>query len=377
MSATRLTVTALLWLALVLPARPAPPPLLWFYSEGCQSCEDVRAVIDDVAITYTNALTIERLPITDLDNYRRLMAIEAEYEVTRSHPMSVYVGGRAFLGHHEILADLEHSLPDILAKALEQVADPPAPPVEAGPARTAEFAHVNPLLVALAGLADGVNPCAFATVVFLVSVLASRRFTRPALLAAGLTFSAGVFTAYFLIGCGVFGGLYALRGFAALADLFYWGLIVLLCVLGLVSLRDARVFARTGRAADVALRLPDRSRHLIHRILRTRVATTWWFTGSFVAGLVVSVLEVVCTGQIYFPTIMVMVQGEATRGAGLRYLVLYNIMFILPLVAVVILFAGGIHLETFLKLSKRSVVWTKVLMAVFMFTLALALVLLH
>ena len=56
---------------------------------------------------------------------------------------------------------------------------------------------------------------------------------------------------------------------------------------------------------------------------------------------------------------------------------LYNIMFIPPLVAVVILFAGGIHLETFLKLSKRSVVWTKVLMAVFMFTLALALVLLR
>ena len=58
---------------------------------------------------------------------------------------------------------------------------------------------------------------------------------------------------------------------------------------------------------------------------------------TFVTGEVISVIELACTGQVYLPTILfVLGMPEVQMQAGM-YLVLYNLMFILPLVAVFLL----------------------------------------
>ena len=56
--------------------------------------------------------------------------------------------------------------------------------------------------------------------------------------------------------------------------------------------------------------------------------------GALVIGFAISALELVCTGQVYLPTITFVMGVEGMRGHALAYLILYNLMFIVPLLVV-------------------------------------------
>jgi len=58
-----------------------------------------------------------------------------------------------------------------------------------------------------AGLLDGINPCAFSTMLFFLSFMALKRKDQRSLLWVGLAFIVSVFIAYFLIGLGLLGAL--------------------------------------------------------------------------------------------------------------------------------------------------------------------------
>jgi len=94
----------------------------------------------------------------------------------------------------------------------------------------------------------------------------------------------------------------------------------------------------------------------------------------FLAGLGISALEVVCTGQMYLPTLMVMTQQASTRMTGMGWLLLYNIMFILPLLGVLALCLAGLKVERLLGVSKAAVVWSKWVMAFIFFGLGTAMI---
>jgi cytochrome c biogenesis protein CcdA len=59
---------------------------------------------------------------------------------------------------------------------------------------------------------------------------------------------------------------------------------------------------------------------------------------TFITGVVISIIELACTGQVYLPTILFVLGVPELRLQAGVYLVLYNLMFVLPLVVV---FLGG------------------------------------
>jgi len=63
--------------------------------------------------------------------------------------------------------------------------------------------------------------------------------------------------------------------------------------------------------------------------------------GAFVTGIIISFLELACTGQIYLPTIVFVSSMPEMRVRAISYLVLYNFLFILPLVVVFVLVYYG------------------------------------
>jgi hypothetical protein len=58
---------------------------------------------------------------------------------------------------------------------------------------------------------------------------------------------------------------------------------------------------------------------------------------TFVAGAAISVIEVACSGQVYLPTILFVLGVPGLRVRAGLYLLLYNLMFVLPLVVVFLL----------------------------------------
>ena len=75
--------------------------------------------------------------------------------------------------------------------------------------------------VLIAGLIDGINPCAFATIIFLVSYLTFLGKKSREILLYGIIFTFGVFIAYLLAGMGLMAGLRQLSGFPMITKGIY------------------------------------------------------------------------------------------------------------------------------------------------------------
>ena len=119
----------------------------------------------------------------------------------------------------------------------------------------------------IAGLIDGLNPCAFATIVFLVSYLSFLGKQSKEILTYGLIFTSGVFIAYILAGMGLMAGFRQLSGFPMITKGIYLVIGTFAIVLGIISFYDYILFRR-GQIAKMKLQLPMALKKKIHGIIR-------------------------------------------------------------------------------------------------------------
>jgi cytochrome c biogenesis protein CcdA len=207
-----------------------------------------------------------------------------------------------------------------------------------------------------------VNPCAFAAIIFLVTLLAVSGRSRRDIVVMGSLFAATVFVVYLLVGFGAMSALRQLTAFAAVSAAIRWGMVAVLVVLAALSFVDARR-ASAGAANEMILTLPGGIRQRMHHHMRRGVRTGSVVLGTVVMGGLVSIFELACTGQIYLPTIVYVIQRESL-GSGLGYLVLYNIGFILPLCVVFGLYLVGTDRARITGFFTRNVVRIKVLLGI-------------
>ena len=80
----------------------------------------------------------------------------------------------------------------------------------------------------------------------------------------------------------------------------------------------------------MTLALPKSVKARIHRVIRAGLRTRNLLIGSITVGFLVSVLESLCTGQVYLPTILFVTRLPDLRTRAIGFLLLYNVMFILP-----------------------------------------------
>ena len=231
-----------------------------------------------------------------------------------------------------------------------------------------------------AGLIDGVNPCAFTVLVFFISFLTSVGYKRKELLFLGITFILAVFVTYILIGLGLFKFIQSLEIFSFLSKIIYLAIAGLAVILGIYSLYDWYIYQKTKNPEEIKLRLPDFIKRKTQKIIQDasrnkEKARLELVLTVFLSGFLVSLLESICTGQTYVPTIAYVLKTPDLRAQAFFYLVLYNLMFITPLV--IILFAGlrGVSSEIFAKITKKHLGAVKLLTALLFFCLAILLIL--
>jgi hypothetical protein len=249
------------------------------------------------------------------------------------------------------------------------------PPVEVDAAllekRMRSFALPAVLVL---GLSDGLNPCAISTLVFFVSLLAVARVRGRGLLLMGISFGLATFVTYTAIGFGLLKGLQLLTGFEYVRFGVEAAMMAALGVLAFLSFRDAYRFRMSGRPGDVTLQVPERIKQRMHWVMRKGVAGSSLVFGGLLVGSAVTVLESVCTGQLYVPTLIFIIK-DSGAGSGLAprawtYLLLYNTMFILPLAMVFAVSYRGLRMERLLLWSRRNVVVSKVLLGILFCALA-------
>ena len=212
-----------------------------------------------------------------------------------------------------------------------------------------------------AGLLDGINPCAFSTMLFLISMLAVAGRTRKEILVIGIVYSLTVFAGYVAAGFGLFAGVRTLMVFPVLVSVMRWTLFGLLIVLAGLSVRDA-VLAGQGRSSEMTLQLPDKFKRRVHDVVRTGTRSASLVGGTILLGIGVTIFEFSCTGQVYVPVIMHLARAGSGMAVGL--LLLYNVAFIVPLLIVFGLAFAGISMKKVGSMFADRLVLVKVGLAV-------------
>lgn len=352
----------------------------YFFSAGCDDCRIVNEeVLPEIIDQLGESLDIRRHDISAESNLLHMIRLQNALNVTADDHVSFILDGRVYIGG---LPEIRRRLGGELEAMVIAMAGQPAfrtaadaGPNDAAAGRAAAVKRLNSFTVGVVmagGLADGINPCAFATLIFFITLLGAYGRRGRDLVFVGLGFMGAVFATYFALGFGLFSLLRTLSVFHFLGLVIRRLVLIALAVLAALSFRDAWNFRRTGRPEAVTLRLPDRIQRVIHRVMRAHMPARRLVLGAAATGFLVTLLESVCTGQVLVPTLAYMAAcaGE-NRARALLLLTLYNIMFILPHLLVFFAAYHGATNERFIAWSRRNVVWSKLLMGLFFAGLAL------
>ncbi len=173
-------------------------------------------------------------------------------------------------------------------------------------------------VVLVTGLLDGLNPCAFAVLLFFVAFLYAVRAPRREVLRTGSLYVYAVFLVYFLIGLGI------LRAILLSDDPHLLAKVGAVLVIGLGALT---LLSCASPRIPLIAKMPTAMWTKVRALLLKGS-----LPAATVAGAAVGLCTFPCSGGIYV-AILGFLASRTSFLEGLGYLYLYNVMFILPLVA--------------------------------------------
>jgi len=235
------------------------------------------------------------------------------------------------------------------------------------------FSRFSILGIVAAGFLDGINPCAFATMIFFISYLLFIGRRHKEIMLMSISFITAVFVSYLVIGIGAYSLLKYLARFSVIAKILFLCFGIIAVIFGILSLYDYYV-AQKGQTSKMILQLPLGIKQRIHATIKEKTKIGGIIIGSFVAGFIVSFLEFGCTGQVYLPTITFIISKAGMALKPLLALVLYNLMFIVPLI-IISLGALIFTKENIARKLERRIPAVKAFTAIIFFVLGILLIL--
>jgi cytochrome c biogenesis protein CcdA len=182
-------------------------------------------------------------------------------------------------------------------------------------------------------LADAVNPCEMAVLIMvLVSILIQNPKNRKRVLYAGLAFSSAIFIGYLFYGIVI---IYLLEEFSVLLKsyslYFYDGLAILALILGALNIKDYFYYQPGGIATEIPMRIRPKVKLMINKITSP--------AGAFVIGFLVTVFLIPCTMGPYLIASGLLFPLGIIK--SIPWLLYYNLLFILPMIAITLLVVLG------------------------------------
>lgn len=296
----------------------------YFVTEGCEHCVRVEDYINLIEVKYPD-IVFKKFDILNNDTNLELFIFLVEdfkiKEENREVPM-VFIGDKYLIGEGDIVQNLEklileYKSGDYYDKAGEIIR------------RFLERNHVTLSLpsfvsVIIAALIDSLNPCAFAAIILLLTYSISQGSSRRMLLNC-VAFIIGVLLSYFSIGIGL---LYLIN--ISPFRIFLRYLIGLIAIF--FAALEFKEFLFYGKG--ISLEQPKALSRIFGSYSNITVAA------GFLTGIAVSMVELPCTGGIYITILYILARIGLTLEV-LSLLLLYNLIFVSPLITIVVLVYFG------------------------------------
>ena len=314
-----------------------------FYGNGCPHCARIQPFIDEMSAKYPQ-IQVKSLEIYfNASNQAMYRDFVARYEVKSDGIPAVFISDKALIGENIIRNNLEE---EILYTLSHESVCPETYSARVGTPHDispGEAVDLTIPAVITAALVDSINPCAFAVLIFLLTYLVSLK-ERRRVLVAGLIYISAVFIVYFLSGL----GLFALVQQAGIGGIVATIAAVIAIIAGLINVMDA-----LRDKAIPSLSIPASQKDRIQDYV-----TQASLPAAFLLGGLVSIVELPCTGGVYL-AILGLLSRTMTLSAGLPYLLLYNAIFVAPLLMILFVVYAGVSTDTLDTLQVRGRRWMR------------------
>lgn len=199
-------------------------------------------------------------------------------------------------------------------------------------------------LVFFSSLLDSVHPCSFSILLITIAFLFGIQMTRRKILQIGGTYIAGIFVAYLFIGLGILKILHLFNTPHFMGKLG----ATLLIMFGIINIMT-HFFPRF----PIKLRIPKIAHTGMARLMERTS-----FLAAFGLGLLVGICQFPCMGGPYLMVIGLL-RDQVTYLKGFGYLLLYNLVLIVPLVAMLWISADKVLIDKVQKWKNEKTVQLK------------------
>ena len=311
--------------------------IVYFYSPTCTHCVNIKPYLKTIEQKYADNIMLERYDVTQPENialYNKFCTSK-NYE-DKTIPL-IGINEKILTGETQIKTLLE---PEILRGiAMEQKicpiegmhcsitqtqndTDPLIP--ELGSELT--WTAILPLIL-FTGLADGINPCAFAVLLFIMAFLLEISNSKKRLIKITIAYITAVFTVNILLGI-----LYYYTSIQLGHPELIRNIAITLALLaGLINIKDYFSYGK-----GITLKIPESSKTHIQKL--TKKAT---LPSAILLGSLVAILEAPCSIPIYLTVIEVLKTHGQILAQIFPYILIYNIMFILPIIVLALMIYYG------------------------------------
>ncbi|MEK7478100.1 MAG: cytochrome c biogenesis protein CcdA [Patescibacteria group bacterium] len=179
-------------------------------------------------------------------------------------------------------------------------------------------------LVFFSSLLDSIHPCSFSILLLTIAFLFAMQLPRKRIIQIGGVYIVGIFAAYFLIGLGILKVLHLFNTPHFMGRLG----ASLLVVFGIINLLNY-LFP----SFPIKLRLPRALHESIGKLMYQASIPT-----AFALGILVGICQFPCMGGPYLMVIGLL-HDQVTYWRGVSYLMLYNVILIIPLIVVLLIAA--------------------------------------
>lgn len=298
--------------------------IIYFYSTKCSHCKSLEPFLEYISMKFGDDIIITKLDVSNPENIAVYNQLCSFREYTGHEIPLLAVNDAVFVGEDKIRDNLETEIKRGI-KLDEKICPLAGMTCHNGNAtgtdemlsgvRKLSFFAILPLIL-ITGLGDGINPCAFAVLLFIMAFLQEISGTKRRLKRVTLSYiiafmivnvCLGIFYFFTSMQIGHPNTVrYMAVGFAVFA--------------GFINLKDFFAYGK-----GFSLEIPKFSKKYIESL-----AAKASVPAAVVMGCLVAVLEAPCSVPIYL-TVLEVLKGQGKGLLGVMpHIFIYNVMFILP-----------------------------------------------
>ncbi len=308
--------------------------LVLFYSDTCPHCHAEIRFLESIKAKYPD-FTIETYEISQPGSVEKMMDMAKKYNFKPTGVPLTFVNGEYFIGYHTddtTGKEIEEAMQECLAKNQQICESSDKKIVELpfiGKVDTDEISL--PIFTIIIGGLDGLNPCAMWVLTFLLTLLIYAR-SRKKMLLIGSIFVATSAIIYFLF-MSAWLNFFLFIGYT---DIMRIIIAFIALIFGLINIKELFFFKK-----GVSLTINDKYKPKIFEKMRKIVnekELSIAIAGTIMFAIFVNFIELLCTAGLPAIYTNILTLNNLSGIEYYSYLVLYNLVYVIPLIIIVAVF---------------------------------------